>query len=1037
MRKVLKYRWAILAAWIIAAILFTIFQPNLKQILNQKGEVTIGDNAPSQKAAKMLEGMADSKGDSLTVIFNDENKLSDQDMESIKDGLNALNEEKNKLQITSIMDPFSTPDAKGQLISEDQTTLLVQLNYEKGIRDNQTVIDDFNNAIKDVKVKHYITGELAVTNDYLNSVAKGVDKSGIITIAFILIVLILMFRSVITPLVSLISVGVSYLCSMGIIGVLINLFNFPITSLTQMFVIIVLFGIGTDYHILLFNRYKEELGNGLSVDEAIVTSYKTAGRTIFFSGLTVFMGFASLSFVQFPIYRSANAVAIGIAVLLIEMLTLTPLLMKLLSGKLFWPSKHSSGHKDSKLWERVTSGSVKHPVISLIVIALILSPIIILNSHQLSFDSLKDLSSDNPSVQGFNLVKEKFGAGKAMLTTVVIRNKDAMDNNETLAVLDNITEKVKGIEGVSQVLSPTQPKGEIIKDFYTNQQTKTVVNGLSSANSGVGKIKDGLDTIKNNLQSPDFSQVEQLSAGSGKLLDGMNAVSDGLTKVQMGIDQGADGAGKLSEGIAQLKTGVSDLNKGLSAISGRLTEINTGYAALGSGYKAIPESIGQLKQLVAAMQGTVAKIDAKLPKDTDVATMKGFLEKLSASLDQISSGMNTANENYDKLTAGLGQLNDGIKTMINSTGPNSQLVVGINRLEKGAADLAKGLKQGSAGQKMIISSMVQLKSGQQSVKSGQDALIIGLGKLGSRMSQLKDGVSKSSNGLEAISDGIVKSSDFLTELTGTGTFYIPKEAFETPDMTKMLDAYMSKDRKTAKFTVILDYEPYSDKAIDLVDTINKTIGNQIEGTKLSDAEYGVAGVTAHSNDLRRMATHDITFTEVIVLLAIFILLVIIIKSFWIPLYVVGSLVAAYYTSLSAVAFISRQLFSSAQNGLSWNVPFFSFIAITSLGVDYSIFLLRRFREYPELKPRDAIVHAAKNIGGVVISAAIILSGTFATLYPSNLIVLMELAIGVVIGLLLLSFILLPIVIPALISITGKVSTKRAHDQYTDTKQVTV
>ena len=86
----------------------------------------------------------------------------------------------------------------------------------------------------------------------------------------------------------------------------------------------------------------------------------------------MFIAFASLSFVQFPIYRSANAVAIGIAVLLLELITLTPLLMKVLAGKLFWPSHNTTGHKESKLWGRVTSASVKHPAISLLVVAAIL-----------------------------------------------------------------------------------------------------------------------------------------------------------------------------------------------------------------------------------------------------------------------------------------------------------------------------------------------------------------------------------------------------------------------------------------------------------------------------------------------------------------------------------------------------------------------------------------------------------------------------------------------------------------------------------------
>ncbi|MDP4095145.1 MAG: MMPL family transporter, partial [Bacillota bacterium] len=851
----------------------------------------------------------------------------------------------------------------------------------------------------------------------------GVDKSAAITVAFILIVLILMFRSVITPFVSLISVGVSYLCSVGILGVLIKLFNFPITSLTQMFIIIVLFGIGTDYHILLFNRYKEELGNGLSIEDAIAASYRTAGKTIFFSGLTVFMGFASLSFVQFPIYRSANAVAIGIAVLLIEMMTLTPLLMRILAGKLFWPSHKSSGHKDSKIWERMSSTSAKHPVISLLVVAVILSPIIILNGHQLSFDSLKDLSADNLSVKGFNLITDKFGAGKAMPTTIVIQNKDAMDNNESLAAIDSLTDRLKKIPGVKQVMSPTQPTGEKIKDFYTDAQTKTVVNGLSDANDGLGKIKDGLDKMKASLSSSDFSQFEQMLAGGGSLQNSMASLTDGLEKVGTGIDQGAAGADRLAAGITQLKAGVTGLNEGLQTISAKLQDINDGFNELGNGYKSIPTSLDQLKQMVALMQGTTAKLDAKFPNDSDIAQLKQLLSKLSASLDGISSGMGTANGNYAKLTAGLSQINGGLKTMIDNTSSKSQLVLGIEQLENGAQSLSAGLRQGSAGQKKIIDSIAQLKMGQGNAESGKASLSSGLSKLSSGLTQLKDGIGQSSDGLKKVSDGISKSNDFLTQLTNTRSFYIPKEAFAKPDVTKMLNAYMSNDRKTTKLTVILDYEPYSDKAINLIDKINTAIGNELDGTRLSGAEYGISGVTSHSNDLRKMANHDIVFTEIIVLVAIFILLLIIIRSFWIPLFVVGSLVLAYYTSLSAVAFISKQLFSSAQYGLSWNVPFFSFIATTSLGVDYSIFLLRRFREYPGIHVKDAIVLAAKNIGGVVISAAIILSGTFATLYPSNLIVLMELAIGVVIGLMLLCMVLLPVVIPALISITEKITSK--------------
>jgi len=1028
MKKILKVRWLLLATWIIVTILCALNQPNLSKILNQKGQASISENSPSKLATEMLNKMGTSKGDTAIFVFNDSKKISNSGLKDIQTGIKKLSTLKSELKINNIVDPFSTPEAKDQLISKDGTTLMVQVTYEKGTRDSKNIINGFNDALKDVKVTHYITGELAINNDYLAATNKGVEKSAIITVIFILLVLIIMFRSVVTPFVSLFAVGISYVCSMGIMGILINVFNFPITSLTQMFMILVLFGIGTDYNILLFNRFKEELGHGLSIEDAIVTTYKTAGKTVIYSGLIVFMAFASLSFVQFPIYRSANAVAIGIAVLLLELTTLTPVLMKLLAGNLFWPSHNVAGHKESRVWEKVTSTSVKHPIISLLVVAAIIFPVIFFNTPRLSFDSLKDLSADTPSVRGFNLIASKFGSGKAMPTTVVIDSNKAMDNNESLAVIDSLTEKIKSLKGVEKVSSATEPMGEPIDNFYTNAQTKTVVRGLSSANDGVGKINGGLKQIDNKLTAPDFSGVKDLSSGTGTLENGIGAVTDGLVKINSGIDKGASGADKLTAGISQLKTGVASINGGLKTISSNMGKIQAGYVALGQGYKALPGSISQIKQLVTMMNGTVSLIDAKLPNDPDVAKLKFLLLNLSGSMDSVSTGINTANQNYDVLTSGLAKLNEGIKTIIASTGSNSKLVMGINELEKGEAGLATGLRQGSAGQKTVIDSMAKLKAGAGKIKDGQDTLYTGLNTLSGGMLQLKDGISKSQNGLGTIHTGINKSNDFLTQLTGTKSFYIPKEVFKTADIGKMFDAYMSKNRKITKLTVNLETDPYSAESIKVIDEMNSLVKNQLKGTKLSGVSFGIAGVTANTNDLNNIATHDIAFTQIIVLACIFVLLVLVIKSFWIPVYIVGSLLTAYYAAISVTAFLTTKLFSG-MDGMSWNVPFFSFVVIAALGVDYSIFLMTRYKEYPDTNPRDAIILAAKNIGGVVMSAAIILAGTFATLYPSNIHVLMELAISVVTGLLLLSTILLPIVIPALISMQEKLS-ERAKVRFT-------
>jgi RND superfamily putative drug exporter len=1022
MKKMIRFRWVLLAIWIITTIFFVLNQPNIGQIVSKQGEATLNDDAPSKVAAEMLKSMSPLSGESLILVFNDENKISEEGMKAISDGIDRLNSEKEELGIKSILDPFSTPAAKDQMMSGDETTLLVQVTFDQGTRDKSTVIEQFEEATKDISVKHYITGETAIGSDYINTVNDGVDKSGVITVVFILVVLILMFRSVVTPVVSLLAVGISYICSMGVIKILIDVFDFPVTSFTQMFVILVLFGIGTDYHILLLNRFKEELSYGHSVDDAIVTSLKTAGKTIIYSGLTVFIGFLSLTFVQFPVYRAANAVAIGIAVLLIEILTLTPVFMKVLGEKLFWPSKTATGHKESRFWSKMSSASVKHPILSLVIVAAVLVPVILFNTTRLSFDSMADMDKDTPSIQGFQIIADKFGNGKAMPVTLVIQSEDGMDNNLDLATIDNLTNTLKAIEGVSSVAGPTQPKGEPIEDLYTSNQIQTVSEGLLSANDGLSQVSDGLNTINESLTVPDFSKLTELTKGTSDLSDGLLAVSGGLSQVEEGISKGADGASQLVTGITQLKAGITSIHDGVTTISENVTKIQKGYSSLGQGYQTIATTIEQLKQLELGMEASIANIEAKLPNDPDVITLKTMVAKLAQALDGLSQGITTANTNYDTLTSGLGQINTALSKVIASTSSTSDLVLGIAKLEAGAKALASGLEKGSAGQQLIVANMTKLSDGAVQVKDGVKTLADNLNALGSGMGALKDGIGASQDGLDQITQGITQGSNFLAQLTATKSFYIPEEALASDDIKLMLDTYMSEDRTYAKLTINLDTEPYADESIQMMDDLTQVVEYNLAGTSLDTAKFGFSGATANSADMSDMATHDITFTQFIVLISIFVLLLLVIRSFWIPVYIIGSLIVAYYSALSATAFISGILFDNP-NGLAWNVPFFSFVMIAALGVDYSIFLMERYRENPELPAKEAIVQAAKNVGGVVLSAAVILSGTFATLYPTNLVVLMELAICVIIGLMLLSVVLLPVVIPALITLQGKLTAK--------------
>lgn len=153
------------------------------------------------------------------------------------------------------------------------------------------------------------------------------------------------------------------------------------------------------------------------------------------------------------------------------------------------------------------------------------------------------------------------------------------------------------------------------------------------------------------------------------------------------------------------------------------------------------------------------------------------------------------------------------------------------------------------------------------------------------------------------------------------------------------------------------------------------------------------------------------------LLGISIILVFLFRSIIMPIYLIGSLILTYYTSMAMNEAIFVNLLG--YSGISWAVPFFAFVILVALGVDYSIFLMDRFNEYRDLSIADAMLLSMKKMGTVIISAAVILGGTFAAMMPSGMLSLLQIASIVLVGLMLYALVVLPLFIPVMVKNFGQ------------------
>ncbi|WP_219913846.1 MMPL family transporter, partial [Bacillus paranthracis] len=452
MSKLRNWRSLSFLLWIVITITMIVTMPNMDKLVKEKGHITIPNTEQSSIADKMIKEMNKDGTEKYEIIavFNSGSKtaLTTEQKEEITKTINALQNEKEQLGIKEVVSHLDNKELEKQLVSKDNTTILTQISIDKKHGEISKVSNNLHNKVKTKGVKTYLTGSDLIAGDFLTSSQEGVKKTEVISIIFILVILIIVFRSPIVPIVSLLTVGVSYLVSMGIIAHLVDQFNFPFSNFTQVFVVVVLFGVGTDYNILLFTRFKEELSKQENVFLATKETFKSAGKTVLYSGIAVLIGFASLALASFKLYQSTSAVAIGVAVLLLVLTTLNPFFMVLLGKGMFYPVKTFKGHEDSRLWGFFAKNAVVRPFVALIIVFVISIPFILKYSNTLNYNDLFEVDNKYESKMGINVIEEHFPPGFSSPSTLVIQSNNKLDEVSSLQTLDELTDKILKVKGV-------------------------------------------------------------------------------------------------------------------------------------------------------------------------------------------------------------------------------------------------------------------------------------------------------------------------------------------------------------------------------------------------------------------------------------------------------------------------------------------------------------------------------------------------------------------------------------------------------------
>jgi RND superfamily putative drug exporter len=238
----------------------------------------------------------------------------------------------------------------------------------------------------------------------------------------------------------------------------------------------------------------------------------------------------------------------------------------------------------------------------------------------------------------------------------------------------------------------------------------------------------------------------------------------------------------------------------------------------------------------------------------------------------------------------------------------------------------------------------------------------------------------------------------------------PKTVHDNPDLLQSFAAYITPDGHQARIDLTLTDRVFSDGAMTQVETLRRRLNDYLGEYEGVHVTAKIAGANAESADIRSLTHSDQVQSWFIVPIGVFLVLLLALRDPWACFNLVATMVLTYAFALGA----THLLFVTAlgAEGLDWKVPYFLFVLLVAVGVDYNVFLMTRLQEESARHGfRGGIINAIGQTGGLISSAAAITACSFASFLFSPLSSLRQLGFALVVGIAVDALLVRPLLVP--------------------------
>ncbi|WP_434447218.1 MMPL family transporter [Lentzea sp. E54] len=453
-RVVVRYRWFVMAFWAVLAAVAYLFAPAYSSVVDAGAAAPRVAGSESARAAD-LAGAAFSRDQAVQLVFTraDGGALNNADVGQV----DSISRAVDAARPAGVKSVTTSPQAVSQNRKAAVTSVLLT-SGEAASREAGDAVAAVRAAAQakatGTGLVAGVTGQAAMSADFTASVNRAERLVGLITLALVVLLMVIAFRSVVAPAVPLIAIGIVFVVARGAISTIATVAGFTVPPQLLTLLIVVLFGIGTDYVLFLLFRYRDELRSGVHGPEAVVAAVRRIGEVIASAGGAVTCAFLTLLVASLSVFRTLGAgLAIGVVVMVLAALTLAPAMVTALGPAVFWPSRPHTAPgapaEPGRISTLVSARPVRVVAASVVLLAALAAG---LTTLRLDYDQVGELPPDAPGVTAYNQLTTGYPAGTLNPVSVYLRTTDG-----TALSAGRISAVVNTLRGMPHVAAVEQP----------------------------------------------------------------------------------------------------------------------------------------------------------------------------------------------------------------------------------------------------------------------------------------------------------------------------------------------------------------------------------------------------------------------------------------------------------------------------------------------------------------------------------------------------------------------------------------------------